>query len=365
MVDDDLSIPGRPGGWAIGDVAHIVPATGDVRRTRRPAARAGRDAGRRDGRPPTSRHAIAGEPTEPFRYRNKGTMATIGRRSAVTEIPRLPPLVGSVAWLAWLVLHLWMLIGFRNRVSVLVNWAWNYLTWDRGPADHPAQRSRRPTGRTLIRVVAWPTLRPSDPPSTRYCATFTDDRDGWLALFADDATVEDPIGSDVNVGKDAIGAFWDMTHGLADRVTLTPSGYVKVVGNEAAFAMDARMYAGDGVERHGHHRRHDLRRRRPHHVAAGLLGLRRPRPRRRTSRPSGPAEDPVDRDLDDGPVVALLRLAVALAVAALGVAAAFGVGGDRRRALEAQPPATVDLAHHGPRCRATRPRCGPSSTNPR
>ncbi|HAS11382.1 MAG TPA: FAD-dependent oxidoreductase, partial [Acidimicrobiaceae bacterium] len=42
-------------------------------------------------------------------------------------------LVGSVAWAAWLVLHLVMLIGFRNRLSVLVNWAWNYLTWDRGP----------------------------------------------------------------------------------------------------------------------------------------------------------------------------------------------------------------------------------------
>lgn len=80
-----------------------------------------------------------------------------------------------------------------------------------------------------------------------YSERFTDDRDGWLALFADDATVEDPIGSDVHVGKDAIGAFWDMSHGLADRVTLTPSDYVKVAGNEAAFAMDARMEMGDTV----------------------------------------------------------------------------------------------------------------------
>ncbi|MDE0802517.1 MAG: nuclear transport factor 2 family protein [Acidimicrobiales bacterium] len=80
-----------------------------------------------------------------------------------------------------------------------------------------------------------------------YCERYTDDRDGWLALFADGATVEDPVGSDLHVGKDAIGAFWDMSHGLADRVTLTPSGYVTVVGNEAAFAMDARMEMGDSV----------------------------------------------------------------------------------------------------------------------
>lgn len=49
------------------------------------------------------------------------------------ELPHLPALVGSLAWLSWLFLHLVMLIGFRNRLSVLVNWAWNYLTWDRGP----------------------------------------------------------------------------------------------------------------------------------------------------------------------------------------------------------------------------------------
>lgn len=80
-----------------------------------------------------------------------------------------------------------------------------------------------------------------------YCASFTDDRETWLGLFADDATVEDPVGSDVLRGKEAIGAFWDTSHGLADRITLTPSSYVNVVGNEAAFAMDARMETGDDV----------------------------------------------------------------------------------------------------------------------
>ncbi|WP_436794963.1 nuclear transport factor 2 family protein [Actinospongicola halichondriae] len=80
-----------------------------------------------------------------------------------------------------------------------------------------------------------------------YCERYTDDRDGWLDLFAEGATVEDPVGSEPNVGKEAIGAFWDMTHAMADNVTLTPSSYVKVAGNEAAFAMDARMESADGV----------------------------------------------------------------------------------------------------------------------
>lgn len=77
-----------------------------------------------------------------------------------------------------------------------------------------------------------------------YCRRFADDREGWLALWADDATIEDPVGSDVQRGKDAIAGFWDMAHELSDSVTLTPSDFVKVVGNEAAFAMTSRMETG-------------------------------------------------------------------------------------------------------------------------
>ncbi len=74
-----------------------------------------------------------GEPTEPFRYTDKGTMATIGRRAAVAELPFGIRLWGTPAWFAWLGLHLVFLVGRRNRLSVLLNWAWNYFTWDRGP----------------------------------------------------------------------------------------------------------------------------------------------------------------------------------------------------------------------------------------
>lgn len=79
-----------------------------------------------------------------------------------------------------------------------------------------------------------------------YCEHFTDNREAWLALFSDDATVEDPLGSNRSVGKEAIGAFWDATHGLAERITLTPT-VVKAANGEGAFAMEARMYTGDDV----------------------------------------------------------------------------------------------------------------------
>ena len=76
---------------------------------------------------------IARRPRSPFRYHDKGTMATIGRRAAVAELPVGVNLTGPLAWFAWLGLHLVYLLGVRNRVSVFINWAWNYLTWDRGP----------------------------------------------------------------------------------------------------------------------------------------------------------------------------------------------------------------------------------------
>ena len=76
---------------------------------------------------------INGQPSEPFVYKNKGIMATIGRRSAVTELPSGIAITGTLGWLSWLFLHLLYLVGFRNRLSVLLNWAWSYATHERGP----------------------------------------------------------------------------------------------------------------------------------------------------------------------------------------------------------------------------------------
>jgi NADH dehydrogenase len=76
-------------------------------------------------------HAIRGEPSEPFGYIDKGTLATIGRGAAVAEIGRLR-LGGFVAWIAWLFIHIFYLIGFRNRFMVLAGWAWVYLRNESG-----------------------------------------------------------------------------------------------------------------------------------------------------------------------------------------------------------------------------------------
>ncbi|HET7017612.1 MAG TPA: NAD(P)/FAD-dependent oxidoreductase [Streptosporangiaceae bacterium] len=74
----------------------------------------------------------AGHPTKAFSYKDKGIMATIGSRSAVVELPSRIKVRGTLAWLAWLGLHLFFLLGNRNRISALVNLSWRYLTWSRG-----------------------------------------------------------------------------------------------------------------------------------------------------------------------------------------------------------------------------------------
>jgi NADH:ubiquinone reductase (H+-translocating) len=78
------------------------------------------------------RRLEAGRPLQPFKYKDKGTMATIGHRSAVVQLPGNIRVKGTLAWLAWLGLHLFLLLGNRNRISALVNLSWRYLTWHRG-----------------------------------------------------------------------------------------------------------------------------------------------------------------------------------------------------------------------------------------
>jgi NADH dehydrogenase len=127
-VGADLQVPEHAGVWAIGDIAASRDRAGELLPQLAPVAmQGGRHVARQIVR------LLEARPTEPFRYRDKGTMATIGRRAAVAELPGRIRLSGAPAWLAWLGLHLVFLVGKRNRASVLLNWAWNYLTWDRGP----------------------------------------------------------------------------------------------------------------------------------------------------------------------------------------------------------------------------------------
>jgi len=127
-VEPGLSLPGRTFAFVVGDLAAARSPKGELYPQLAPVAiQSGRHAARQ------IRRLVEGRPTTPFRYKDKGIMATIGRRSAVAELPLGVKLSGTPAWMAWLGLHLVYLIGFRNRLSVLVNWAWNYLTYDRGP----------------------------------------------------------------------------------------------------------------------------------------------------------------------------------------------------------------------------------------
>jgi len=77
------------------------------------------------------RRAVRGEPLAPFVYKDKGSLAVIGRGSGVAAFPK-SNWSGLPAWWAWLLVHIFYLIGFRNRVLVLLQWAWAYLTWQRG-----------------------------------------------------------------------------------------------------------------------------------------------------------------------------------------------------------------------------------------
>jgi NADH dehydrogenase len=126
LVESDLSIPGHPEAFAIGDMCAFPHQTGAALPGVAPVAiRQGRAVADNVMR------WLSGQPTRPFRYRDRGNMATIGRAAAVAVVGRFE-LSGLIAWLAWLLVHLVFLIGFRNRVLVLFEWAWAYVSWQRG-----------------------------------------------------------------------------------------------------------------------------------------------------------------------------------------------------------------------------------------
>jgi NADH dehydrogenase len=127
VVNDDLTVPGHPEVCGIGDLA---AATGPDGRAYPQLAPVAMQGARHVAR--TIDRRRRGKRTRSFRYVDKGSMATIGRRSAVAELPFGIRFGGTLGWLSWLGLHLVFLVSFRNRVVVLVNWAWNYLNWDRG-----------------------------------------------------------------------------------------------------------------------------------------------------------------------------------------------------------------------------------------
>ncbi|MEZ4469378.1 MAG: NAD(P)/FAD-dependent oxidoreductase [bacterium] len=125
LVGPDLAIPGHPEVFVVGDLAAVADGDRTVPGVAPAAMQGGRHAAR------VIQASLAGTPRPPFQYRDKGSMATIGRSAAVAQIGRWR-FSGYLAWLAWLLVHIMTLVDFRNRITVLVDWAFQWFTWQRG-----------------------------------------------------------------------------------------------------------------------------------------------------------------------------------------------------------------------------------------
>ncbi len=128
LVNETLNPPGHPEIFVCGDLAHFVQDGKQVPGVAQPAMQMGTHVGRMIGQD------LQHQPRKPFRYFDKGDMATIGRLAAVAKIewPFKAHWSGFMAWLTWLTIHIYFLIGFRNRVAVFFEWAWTYFTFTHG-----------------------------------------------------------------------------------------------------------------------------------------------------------------------------------------------------------------------------------------
>jgi NADH dehydrogenase len=147
LVNPDLTIPSHPEVFVVGDLAFLKDDTGTIVPGIAPAAmQEGAATARNIARD------LQGKPRENFHYWDKGSLATIGRSAAVAQFGKIH-ISGFIAWLSWLFIHIFFLIGFRNRIIVLIQWAWSYLTYERG--------ARLITGDT--RLPSWEELQLEQP----------------------------------------------------------------------------------------------------------------------------------------------------------------------------------------------------------
>jgi NADH dehydrogenase len=128
LVEPDLTLPGHPEVFALGDMVRVRGSDGTPQ-TLPGVAPVAMQQGRYAGR--VVRDRLRGHQTAPFHYRDKGNLATIGRAAAVADIKGLK-LSGAPAWLTWVVVHLWYLVGFQNRVVVFIQWSFSFFTHGRG-----------------------------------------------------------------------------------------------------------------------------------------------------------------------------------------------------------------------------------------
>jgi NADH dehydrogenase len=187
----DLRVKGQDRIFAVGDIGLVTD--NPTPQLSQPAIQMGLHAARQILR------LEAGQPTDTFHYHDKGQAATIGRRSAVIELAKGPDLTGTLAWLGWLGLHLFYLLGGRNRVSAIINLTWRYMTWNHGGtvivgdeptnSDEPAasrpgaqshspslavRRDRAPAGQPPRPPEAPAQPKPAEQPETGVPATHND-----------------------------------------------------------------------------------------------------------------------------------------------------------------------------------------------
>ena len=124
LIEADLSIPGHREVFVIGDLASLMQSEGSLPGVAPVAMQQGRWVARQIAAD------LTGNARKPFRYLDKGSLATIGRAAAVAQFGKVH-ISGFFAWLAWLFIHIFFLIGFRNRLIVMIQWAWSYVTYDR------------------------------------------------------------------------------------------------------------------------------------------------------------------------------------------------------------------------------------------
>ena len=124
LVGADLRVQGQDRIFAAGDIA--LNPEDPMPQLAQPAIQMGKHVAKQIIR------LSQGAAAEPFSYFDKGTMATIGRRSAVVQLPKGLRIRGTLAWLAWLALHMFYLLGGRNRINTMINLSWRYLSWGHG-----------------------------------------------------------------------------------------------------------------------------------------------------------------------------------------------------------------------------------------
>jgi NADH dehydrogenase len=160
VVGDDLTVPGRPEVFVVGDLAGAGDGKGGLLpQVAQPAIQEAKHAALQ------IQHTLEGTERTGFVYKDKGIMATIGRNAAVTELPNGARFKGVLAWYMWLLLHLAYIVGFRSRVAVMVNWIWSYLTYDRHAriivAVEPSRRAAPPAPPQPAAPEAAPSERPA------------------------------------------------------------------------------------------------------------------------------------------------------------------------------------------------------------